>query len=428
MKAEDIEFFKRNKGYERIFKAIRDKYKSIGRIGGVVKLDDLTDSEKEILSSHFKKDFSKRKSVNIDVNKFAATFLNTRFEEYSLIDILESYFDEKLTSKKDDMYQYANEKEKFFNRFLSDYEGTKCWQWLKSICDNKAVGVRTINQRYDSNRTLLERDIKYVCDALNRLPVYEGKKLRLPVFSSHITRDPHGFDVNTDCGKMFINALSTIFGVEEVKNSEEIAELFYRAGIVIDEISNFVTLKGLLAYSADKCNKVFKAAYECNEVLQVPLYNLSEMDRVESPSKKVFVLENPGVFLSVCDFIKKPVPLVCAYGQPRLSLLVLLDMLYKNGTDIYYSGDFDPEGIQIAHRLFKRYPERFHFLRYDVEDYIKALSDKTLTESRLKMLDKIDIAQLKPLADKMKILKRAGYQELILDDIITDVLSINSLF
>lgn len=424
MKADDIAFFRKNKGYERIFKAIKDKYKSIGRIGGVIKLDDLTNSEKVVLSNHFKKDFSKRKSISIDVNKFADTFLNTRFEKYSLIDILESYFDEKLTSKKEDMYQYENEKEKFFNRFLSEYEGTNCWQWLKSVYENKAVGVRTINQRYDSDRMLLKRDIKYVCDALNKLPVYEGKKLRLPVFSSYITRDPHRFDVNTDCGKMFINALATIFGVNDVKNSEEIAELLYRAGIVIDEISNFVTLKGLLAYSVDECNKVFKAAYECNEVLQVPLYNLSALDMVESPSKKVFVLENPGVFLSVCDFIKKPIPLVCAYGQPRLSLLVLLDMLYKNGTDIYYSGDFDPEGIQIAQRLFKRYPDRFHFWRYDVEDYIKALSDKTLTESRLKMLDKIDTAQLKPLTDKMKILKKTGYQELILDDIIKDILSI----
>ncbi len=57
MKAEDIDFFKRNKGYERIFKAIRDKYKSIGRIGGVIKLDDLSDSEKVVLSNHFKKRF-----------------------------------------------------------------------------------------------------------------------------------------------------------------------------------------------------------------------------------------------------------------------------------------------------------------------------------------------------------------------------------
>ncbi|MEG6567939.1 TIGR02679 family protein [Thermoanaerobacterium saccharolyticum] len=425
MKAEDIDFFKRNKGYERIFKAIRDKYKSIGRIGGVIKLDDLTDSEKVVLSNHFKKDFSKRKSVNIDVNKFAETFLNTRFEEYNLIDILESYFDEKLTSKKEEMHQYENEKEKFFNSFLSEYEGTKCWQWLKSIYENKAIGIRTINQRYDSDPTLLKRDIKYVCDALNRLPVYDGKKLRLPVFSSHITKDPHGFDADTDCGKMFINALATVFGVSDVKNSEEIAELLYRSGIVIDEISNFVTLKGLLAYSKGKCDKVFEAAYGCNEILQMPLYNLSVLDRIESPYKKVFVLENPGVFLSVCDIIKKPVPLVCAYGQPRLSVLVLLDMLYKNGTDIYYSGDFDPEGIQIAQRLFKRYPDRFHFWRYDVEDYIKALSDKTLSESRLKMVDKIDIVQLNPLVDKMKTLKKAGYQELILDDIIKDLLSMN---
>ncbi|AFK86480.1 MULTISPECIES: DUF2399 domain-containing protein [Thermoanaerobacterium] len=105
-------------------------------------------------------------------------------------------------------------------------------------------------------------------------------------------------------------------------------------------------------------------------------------------------------------------------------LTSLLDMLYKNDTDIYYSGDFDPEGLQIAQRLFKRYPDRFHFWRYDVEDYIKALSDKTLFESRLKMIDKIDTVQLKPLTDKMRLLRKTGYQELIVDDIIKDVLAI----
>jgi len=279
------------------------------------------------------------------------------------------------------------------------------------LYEGTAVGVRTVNQRYLNDRNGLKKDIMYVCDAINNLPVYKGEKKRLPVFSSQIARNPHYFDSNTEAGSMFINALCTLMGLNEVKGSEEISELYYNVGILIDEISNYVTLSGLLAYEGDTENQVFKAAYESNQVLQVPLLNLSKM----------YVVENPSVFTSLIDATSKVFPLVCTYGQPKLSSLLLLDMLYKEGTEIYYSGDFDPEGLMIADRLYKRYKDKFHFLRYGVEDYLKSLSNEVINDVRLSKLNKIESPLLFDVAKEMKIIKKAGYQELIIDDIINDI-------
>ena len=50
---------------------------------------------------------------------------------------------------------------------------------------------------------------------------------------------------------------------------------------------------------------------------------------------------------------------MCMNGQPRLTGLMLLDLLEKSGTTIYYSGDLDPEGILIAQKLADYYRESF---------------------------------------------------------------------
>lgn len=402
---------------------MREKYRSLGRIGGIVKLDNLKDDEKEVLMNHFKKDYSNSKSANIDVAKFEESLKNTRFDKYTLIDILEYYFDGKLTSKKEDADEFMRHREEFFNELFLKYDGQRCMDWLKALYDGTAVGIRSVNQRYIKDKNALRIDIMSVCDALNNLPLYKGEKKRLPVFASQITRNPHSFDKNTECGNMFKNALCIVMGLNEVKGAEEIAELYYSAGILIDEISNSVILSGLIAYSGGKESQVFRAAFENREVLQVPLLNLSKIDRVISPLKKVYVIENPGVFTSLIDAAIEFPPLVCTYGQPKLSSLVLLDMLYKEGTEIYYSGDFDPEGLLIADRLCQKYKDRFHFLRYGVDDYIKALSEETINNMRLAKLNKIESPELYDVIDKMRKIKRAGYQELILNELIEDILT-----
>lgn len=424
MNREDIAFFKSRQGYRRIFEGIREKYRSLGRIGGVIKLTNLTDEEKEILSNHFKRDYSKNKSANIDVSAFEKSLKQTRFENYSLIEILEEYFGEKLTTKKEDIDAYNKEKQDFFEQLRLAGTGRRCAQWLDSIKQEKAVGMKAINQRYDRDKNALKKDILLVCDAIDNLPVYKGEKVRLPVFASRITLNPHGFDLNTDCGNLLKWALCTIMGLGDVRSSEEVAELYYRAGILLDEISNYVTLSGLIAYRGSKTDEVFEAAYYSNEVLQVPLLHLSKIDSVKSPLGKVYVVENPGVFTTLLD-TSAFLPLVCTYGQPKLSSLVLLDLLYREGTEIYYSGDFDPEGLSIADRLYKRYKECFHFWRYTVDDYKKAQSNEILSDRRLNILKSIEAFSLREIVEEMSRVKKAGYQELIIDKLISDLSSIS---
>ena len=36
---------------------------------------------------------------------------------------------------------------------------------------------------------------------------------------------------------------------------------------------------------------------------------------------------------------------MCMNGQPRLSAVLMLDLLAASGIKVYYGGDFDPEGL-----------------------------------------------------------------------------------
>lgn len=418
MNKEDLEFFKANKGYYRLFLTFKEKYKSLGRIGGTITLTNLTHEEKEVLSSHFRKDYFRRNSAQISVLAFEKSLSNTRFSNLSLKDILEAYFNEPLTGKKEDERDFKLQRNRFIERLLSDFPSGKARLWLERVYYGSAAGARTVVQRFsqETERNKLYYYMRCVCKALNALPGDKGHKKRLPVFSSQITKNPHGFDLGTFCGNMFFNALCTVYNIKETKDSLARAQVYYKAGILIDEISNFVTISGLLAYQGELYDPVWKAAFDSRQVIQVPLLNLSKIDKAESPIKKVFVLENPGVFGTIIDKNLFP-PMVCTFGQPKLSGLVLLDLLVESNTEIFYSGDFDPEGLQIADSLWRRYEHKLKLWHYSVADYRKSMSRKTLSENRLSILENIVCPELQEVSEVMKAVKKAGYQELLIDDL-----------
>jgi uncharacterized protein (TIGR02679 family) len=109
-------------------------------------------------------------------------------------------------------------------------------------------------------------------------------------------------------------------------------------------------------------------AYRQQVTLNLPLREVVRIDKAYTNGKVVYVVENSGVYsalLDLCrdfceeqglkDIIPNP-PLVCTHGQFKLASLLLLDKLAASGTQIYYSGHFDPEGLSMAERLLLRYP------------------------------------------------------------------------
>ena len=419
---ESVQYFRANQGFERVFQKLKQKYKALGRFGGKIELKNLSCEEKEALTGFFKKDFLHKKSAQIKVSDFQKALEGTRFCGILLEDIINEYFNKVLVSNKDIRVKYIKQRESFFYNIVAEYENTVAGDWLKSLMETKDNAYRLLMQRYESDRDKLSQDIKAVCNGINNLPVNSDKRLRLPVFASDITKYPHSFDDSSPCGQIFVYALMYCFEMEKPKNAEQKSELYYSAGILFDEVSNFVLASGLRAYTGKNIHHGWEGFYKNKESLQVSLSNLGRIDRVISPTGKVFVFENTGVFSVVMDrtsHINRSI--VCTCGQVKVASLVLLDMLVREGSEIYYSGDFDPEGLRIASRLKLRYGDKLKLWRYEVEDYKKALSDEIIDDIRLKKLENLECEELIPTADILCNMSYAGYQELLIDSLVNDI-------
>ena len=205
-------------------------------------------------------------------------------------------------------------------------------------------------------------------------------------------------------------------------SAEDRAEVLYRAGLIKDEISNYTTINGFLAYKEGQIHQGWQGFYDNNEPININLWNLSGIVSVFSRYKCAFVFENPTVFSQVLEVLKdKKPPLVCTYGQLKLASLVLLDKLVNNVDRIYYSGDFDPEGLQIADKLKTRYGEKLSLWRFNKEEYYSINSASIIGGERMKKLDKIRDEDLKCLGDHIRTEGCAAYQELLIQKYIEDI-------
>jgi uncharacterized protein (TIGR02679 family) len=139
-------------------------------------------------------------------------------------------------------------------------------------------------------------------------------------------------------------------------------------------------------------------------------------------------MENPAVFSALAERWNKKfvssLPLVCVNGQVNLATFALLEMLVASGALLYYSGDFDPEGLLIADRLKKRFDEKLLLWRYSVADYRNSLSVQRLTAERLKQLQRLEDQSLKKVGAAMAEAKYAGYQEVLVAELWKDVQSL----
>lgn len=75
----------------------------------------------------------------------------------------------------------------------------------------------------------------------------------------------------------------------------------------------------------------------------------------------------------------------------------------------------------MASRLLQRYPGRAVLWRYTVADYESCLSEVILSEPRLKRVKTVDHPVLAPVRDRMRALRKAGYQEYLVEALVADI-------
>lgn len=414
---ESLDLINSNKIYKKIFLEVYSKYKKYGKITGSFTLKAATTEERQILFNFDSKALTEGKA-KIKCSTVRDLF-NRKLKEYSFEELLVKVVGKELKTNKEVKDEEKEQEEKFYDDILKASDDGVGKQWFIEILDKKKYGYNIIVRKYKSeirNLKELKRKIILIINSLNKLPYLNNEYENIAVFSAVNTKDSHFFDSDKFTGRLFIKAISFILNKDDSKDINEINELYYEVGILKDEISNHTTIYGLNAFNMDSSEvKAVNSFNLWKEPLQISISNLLKIDYFEAINNTVFIFENPAVFHKILKVNGDNISLICTSGQLNLSSYILLNKI-RNLKNIYYAGDFDPEGLMIAYKIKKRYKDKVKFLNYTRESYINTMSNNIIEEKSMSQLNKINCSELDEVINELRINKRAAYQELLIDE------------
>lgn len=414
---ESLDLINSNKIYKKIFLEVYSKYKKYGKITGSFTLKAATTEERQILFNFDSKALTEGKA-KIKCSTVRDLF-NRKLKEYSFEELLVKVVGKELKTNKEVKDEEKEQEEKFYDDILKASDDGVGKQWFIEILYKKKYGYNIIVRKYKSeirNLKELKRKIILIINSLNKLPYLNNEYENIAVFSAVNTKDSHFFDSDKFTGRLFIKAISFILNKDDPKDINEINELYYEVGILKDEISNHTTIYGLNAFNMDSSEvKAVNSFNLWKEPLQISISNLLKIDYFEAINNTVFIFENPAVFHKILKVNGDNISLICTSGQLNLSSYILLNKI-RNLKNIYYAGDFDPEGLMIAYKIKKRYKDKVKFLNYTRESYINTMSNNIIEEKSMSQLNKINCSELDEVINELRINKRAAYQELLIDE------------
>ena len=420
MMTQCLEYFRKRPVYRKLFAKVRSKYESLGHFGGTVTLTGLSVQEKQELGGFLQKDYTENKTVSVSAASLEKALKSSRFARLDWEEILEAYYGEALVGKKEQKLFETKRCEDFWGSILESCANDSASEFLREVLMQKKEGYLFLIQQYKEDKEELKKLLKNFTEAVTALAVLKetGKKELLPVFAAASTGNPHYFDEGTTAEKLLSLYLRWRFDTEKqvgLSKAEYKKKLYFEAGILKDELSNDVLVYGIRAWRKDgSVHEGIDGFFRCREVMKLTLKTLGSLEVISGTEKHVYVVENPSVFSSLLD--KYPdSTFVCGNGQLTLAVFVLLDKLAEHHI-LYYAGDFDPEGLQIAANIKYRYKEKVVLWNYRPELYEKYSSDVILNERRLKKLEKIEERELKEIKELMRSRKRAAYQETMLEE------------
>lgn len=422
-------YFRKNKAYTRMFTEMKKKYIKYGKLSGKIFLNNLSEAECIALGKVFGRSLLPG-DFGFFVSELQAALNETRYCGVEVEELVERYFKEKIVSNS----QKREEKKVFNNRFWEmvldeaesrfgeDSGGTR---WLREVREQRKYGYHLIIREREKSSDGIKEVLLEVCGALTYLSQEDRNGagyVRLAVLGAEVTKNPHCFDRQNAAGRLLISALSYLYREEEPVAQEDILALYYKARIAPDDISSYTTCYGIHFYEGDREHEAYRHFVEKGEKYVLTLSNLSKLTGAYSKRKKVFIIENQMVFSQVCDeMVGEEYSVVCTSGQLKTASLFLIDLLLKSECKLYYCGDIDPEGIEIADRVLARGSRQILPWRMTTQDYYRSISNEMLTDKRLNRLNKIANAQLRELAELLKVEKKAGYQEHLIDLMVEDI-------
>lgn len=402
----------------------KKQYEKYGTCSGSIHVP-LSDSNQSCLEGLLGKDYHKQSHAVIRRAQLNKALQQTRFSDADFDEVLLLYFDKKVITKKS-VELLKQEKYDAFLDLLMDFCSDKySRQWFKGILDHQKHLVSRILLEYKKSPSNCKKQMHFVLNAIDELPVWRNEKENLSIFSSRITKNPHTFDHHGLCRTLFLNAIIYFFPAVE---TEREIEVLYKAGLYKEAMSNYCGITRLNAIHKDgKVHAGWKGFYERYEVWNVNMDNLLHITSLDTEDIRIVcMLENPSVFHQLASLIQKErissIALVCTYGQLNYASYLLMDLISQSSFNMYYAGDMDPEGLMIAQRLKDRYPS-LHLWHYSIDDYLKSQSQNKCSQRRLKILENLKDSKLIKIRECIVNMEgMAGYQENIIHEYEKDIL------
>lgn len=438
-----LEYFQEAEVFRRLLKGFRRKYSSYNSFAGTVVLKNLTPADRELLEGFLQRNYHGKMSASVSAELFARALAGSRFSSISPVRLLELYFREPMVGKREIQDQYRERWDQMLQRLQqqADTCGAAARGWMmerqKELSSARQIDEKRLQET--------EEELRSGIRILQELPVQARRYEYLAVFAARLTGDPHAFDPDqprgrqlkqivdwyadsefrisaanegidstvSDRGEDIEAAQSETDGKSDIEvfHSLALQKRYLQAGIIRDDVSNYAMLSNVHAINPNgERHRGMEGFFAENQMVSVPLSVILQWQRVECPDQRIYIVENPTIFAILCGQ-NQGIACMCMNGQPRLSSLLVLDLLRKDDTEIYYSGDLDPEGLLIAEKLKRYYRGRFHCWHMSPEDYRNSISSKQLSEKRLRLLERIKDPELLPVVKDMKEKKLAGYQE-----------------
>ena len=427
--SDRFDLLRDNPAFVKLLALCKEKYRSLGKVSGSIDLSGFDAQEIEAIAGllgYAVNDISKRKKLS--VAKIEQSFRATIYQGDHFLALMEAVLQEAIVTKQE-AHEIALEKEQRFFQTLRIASPNTNWWW--DWLSKKPADARWIWTYYHQDQGMLAEQLIMVAKGFTQLTEKQDNQQfeRLPLFAQRLTGNPHALDPQQLAGRLFIYCLQVdqfLKGKRDLgmpKTAEELNQLLGYYQLLKDDLWSFVTCRGFLATDlSGSIHPVWTAAVHTDTVLNVPLKALLKLRAVwPQKGQKVWVVENSSVCSTLLDEVPH-MPIVCTHGHFRVASWLLFDLLVQQGCHLYYSGDFDPDGLRMAERLKNRYPDQVTLWRMDVETYQQVLSDEDISR-QLAKLKQIKAPSLSALVQVMAEKKLAGYQEGVLARLIEDLTS-----
>ena len=414
---------KETDGFQRLLPQMLEKYRSFGTVKGTFSFSNPSDTERNVLEGLLKKDLSSVDKITFSTAALVRALKHTPYEGIDLDQVVNLCFGSNVKTKKELKIEKSLMEEEFFRNIIDRFENTISGNWLYRIVSQKSKNWKYIHKYYLADPLRLQIILEQVMNAGNNLPILTGDYKRISLFAFDITKNPHAFDA----GRVETNLLLLLIGDYLKESTENLSaqkrhELFFSVGIVKDDLLNNTCVRGISCFDHQgQEHKGTKGYFDEGDPQILTLNLLLNTNYVKIRGQRIYILENSGVFSTLCErTADRDITLICTGGQLTTASTLLIEILCRQNLKIYYSGDFDPEGLKIADSLKQKYPN-INLWRYEKSDYMKSLSTMPLSNERLKKLGTLKDKKLKQIANTMIKEKKAGYQENLIEEYYADL-------